>query len=304
MLGAGLDFAIRTTIEGHLFQDSQQVATDLIGWRPGSSPQLTPKTSINLLQFADSHGQVLAASPEAAGRAPLSTMRPPIYDRIEHGTECSPHRGCVVLTAVRIPPLQTREIWQGEPHYVYAGLAQPPILARHRLQFFTAAGIALTAALAAWGTWWGVGRTLRPVRAIRARMAEITVSDLSLRVPTPPGVDEIAQLARTANQTLARLEESVESQRHFASVVSHELRNPVAGLHTLLEEALLYPDDVDPRKTIQASLSTTERFRSIIDDVLVLARIRTTAPAAPEPIDLGALVKEEVAGRAHGVPVR
>ncbi|MFC7647016.1 HAMP domain-containing protein [Streptosporangium lutulentum] len=189
-----------------------------------STSHLTPKARIDLLQLVDSHGRVLAASPEAASRPFMSTLRPPLYDPVQHRTECSPRSGCVVLTALRIPPLETRVFWQGEPHYVLAGTAQPPLLAEHLLELFIAAGVALIAALATWGTWWTVGRALDPVRAIRARMAEITVTDLSLRVPQPPGCDEIAQLAHTANQTLARLEESATYQRHFASVASHELK--------------------------------------------------------------------------------
>ncbi|WP_203888330.1 sensor histidine kinase, partial [Planotetraspora kaengkrachanensis] len=124
-----------------------------------------------------------------------------------------------------------------------------------------------------------------------------------MRVPEPPGCDEIAQLARTANHTLARLEAAVEQQRQFASVVSHELRSPVAGLHTQLEEALLYPTDVDPTTTIRTALTTTERLQAIIDDLLVLARIRSAPPTTPQPLDLTQLVTEEIATRHHTTPV-
>jgi signal transduction histidine kinase len=151
--------------------------------------------------------------------------------------------------------------------------------------------------------WSVVGRTLRPVAAIRARMSEITVSDLSLRVPMPPGEDEFALLARTANQTLARLQEAVEQQRQFASTTSHELRTPIAGLRTQLEEALLYPDDVDPRETIQGALSSTGRLEAIVNDLLLLARLRVADPAARELIDLGKLVEGEVETQANGTPV-
>ncbi|MFC7648135.1 histidine kinase dimerization/phospho-acceptor domain-containing protein [Streptosporangium lutulentum] len=126
-------------------------------------------------------------------------------------------------------------------------------------------------------------------------MAEITVSDLSLRVPQPPGRSEYALLARTANQTLARLEEAVKQQRRFASTTSHELRTPLTGLRARLEEAVLYPHDVDPRETVREALAITDRLETIVDDLLVLARLRAGGPVAHEPIDLGILVKEEAA---------
>lgn len=303
LVGTGLDLEIRNRIERSAFQDSLRAATDLSQWQSGSPSRLTPRTRIDLLQFVDSHGRVLAASSQVVGRQAMTTMRPPFNDPVQHRTECSADLGCVLTTAVRIPPLETRVFWHGEGHFVYAGMAQPPILDRHRLEVLIAGGVVLAAGLAAWCAWFVVGRSLAPVGAIRAKMSDITGSDLSLRVPQPPGCDEIAQLAQTANQTLGRLEESVTYQRHFASVVSHELRNPLAGLHTLLEEALTYPDDVDLRQTIKASLATTERLRAIIDDLLVLARMRGAAPAPHEPIDLGALVREEAAEQGRGVPV-
>ncbi|MFC0556720.1 sensor histidine kinase [Planotetraspora thailandica] len=305
IIGAGLDLAIWTRLQDNVYKQTERVATDWIGsWTPGRAVPPTPKTQINLLQLVDSRDKVVAASPAAARQGPLTTFRPPLDDRIQHGTQCGPRHGCLILTAIRVPPLETTVLWRGQPHYVYAGMAEPGLIATHELELLTSAGVLAATALAAWATWWLVGRTLRPVAMIRARTAEITVSDLSMRVPEPPGRDEIAQLARTSNKTLARLEAAVEQQRHFASVVSHELRSPVAGLHTQLEEALLYPGDVDPVTTIRTALSTTERLQAIIDDLLVLARIRSAPPAAPEPIDLAALVTEEAKGKVHGTPVR
>ncbi|GAA0385280.1 hypothetical protein GCM10009530_40260 [Microbispora corallina] len=94
-----------------------------------------------------------------------------------------------------------------------------------------------------------------------------------------------------------------KEQRRFASSTSHELRTPLAGLRARLEEAMLYPADVDPHETIREALAVTERLETIVDDLLVLARLRAGGPAAYEPIDVGALVAKEVAAMAGGVPV-
>ncbi|GAB3880362.1 ATP-binding protein [Microbispora bryophytorum] len=94
-----------------------------------------------------------------------------------------------------------------------------------------------------------------------------------------------------------------EEQRRFASTTSHELRTPLAALRARLDEAVLYPADVDPRQTIKEVLTVVDRLKTIIDDLLVLARLRAGDPAAYEPIDVGALVTEEVAALAGGVPV-
>jgi signal transduction histidine kinase len=302
MIGIGLDLVVRNRIQAGVFEETQRFATQWIGAvRDGSvAPRSSP---VSLLQVVNSHGRVVASSSAASGRPPLSSVRPPADDRIRHLTECPSRGGCVMLTAIRVSPQEAREVWHGEPHVIYAGMVQPPILAAHRLEILITAGALAVVAIAAGATWYVVGRTLRPVSAIRSGMSEITVSDLSLRVPQPSGQDEIALLARTANQTLARLEGAVEQQRRFASDASHELRTPIAGLRTQLEEALLYPDDVDPRDTIKTALSVTDRLEAIVSDLLGLARLRATGPAQLESIDLAVLVTEEAAARANGVPV-
>ncbi|GII58779.1 two-component sensor histidine kinase [Planotetraspora thailandica] len=305
VIGAGLDWAIRTRIQNDIFYEAERVAATWIGSFPVSTSPPAHRGRIDLLQLVDDAGRVEAASDAVAGRPPIGTSRPPVNDRIAYGTECSDANGCVVLTTVRVSPLETRVLWKGRPHYIYAGMAQPPLLSSHALELLTSAGVLLAVGLSAWATWCVVGRTLRPVEMIRARTAEITVSDLSMRVPEPPGSDEIAQLARTANRTLSRLETAVEQQRQFASTVSYELRTPVADLHTELGEALQRPCDAGALVTIRSALSTTQRLQTIIDDLLVLARIRSAPAAAPEAVDLGALVTEEAARRSRAdTPIR
>ncbi|MFG1708815.1 sensor histidine kinase [Nonomuraea sp. M3C6] len=304
VIGAGVNFLVLDRVQERIFQESLQVAAVwLQSFQPGRTQEPIPKTRIDLLQLVDSHGRVVTASAAAKGRPPLSTMRPPADDPEQDRTECSARGECVMVIALRVPQLMTTQLWQGEPHYVYVGMEEPPLLTTHRLELFTGAGVVLTTALMAWGNWWLAGRSLRQVAAIRERMSEITVSDLSLRVPAPPGRTEYALLVGTVNQTLARLEEAVTKQRRFASTTSHELRTPLAGLRTRLEEAELYPGDVDPREAIHEALSITQRLETIVDDLLVLARLRAGGPTARERVDLGALVKEEAASRAGGVPI-
>ncbi|MGP3915933.1 sensor histidine kinase [Nonomuraea sp. 10N515B] len=144
---------------------------------------------------------------------------------------------------------------------------------------------------------------LAQLEAIRTQISQITVSDLSLRVPVPPGDDEITRLATTTNQTLSQLDGAVEQLRQFASTTSHELRTPIAGLRTQLEEALLYPDDVDARQTLQTALTTADRLEAIVNDLLLLARLRAADPRPPEKIDLGELVTAEVSAQSTSVPM-
>lgn len=298
---AGLCVLVRHRIEGEIFKETRRAATEWLAlMERGRVPPPTPTARVPLIQLVDSRGSVTMAGP-VGGDRPLSMVRPTEEDRFLDVTECAASERCIMLTAGRVPSSLATDLWDSEPHFIYAGTDQPPALRGHRLELLIGTGGALLAALWTWTTWRATGRVLRPINAIRERMSEITASDLSMRVPQPPGRDEIAQLARTANQTLGRLEAAVARQREFAAVVSHELKSPLSGLRTGLEEALLYPQ-IDAREAIATSLPAADRMQQIIDELLSFARLRNT-PSAAEPVDLGALVYAEAAARTTGVAV-
>lgn len=145
--------------------------------------------------------------------------------------------------------------------------------------------------------WWVTGRALRPVSAIRSELAAVTASELDRRVPDPGGADEIAQLARTVNDTLDRLERSDARQRQFTADASHELRNPLAAVRSRLEVALAM--DRPDRESVAAALADTERLQAIAADLLLLARLDGGPASAPrsEPVDLALLAAEDAARR-------
>lgn len=169
--------------------------------------------------------------------------------------------------------------------------------------------IVLLAAL----VWWLVGRTLRPVEAIRAEVGEIGGSDLHRRVPVPPGDDEVARLARTMNDMLGRVESAAERQQRFVADASHELRSPLTRIRTELEVDLAHPAGADPVATHRSVLEEVDGLQVLVDDLLLLARIegaRTGTSLAATVCDLDEVVLDEVrrvtAGRAavRGVAVR
>ncbi len=152
-------------------------------------------------------------------------------------------------------------------------------------------------------TWILTGRALRPVEAIRAEVAEITGKELSRRVVEPQTDDEIGRLARTMNSMLARLERSSERQRRFVSDASHELRSPLAAMHTELEVSLVHPSGVDWAATAQDLLDEAERMQRVVNDLLLLARADESGLLPRrEDVDLDEIVLAEVSRlRARGV---
>jgi signal transduction histidine kinase len=130
----------------------------------------------------------------------------------------------------------------------------------------------LVVVLVGWATYVLVGRALRPVEQIRARVASISTAQLDERVPVPPTGDEIAHLAETMNEMLARLESGHAGQRRFVSDASHELRSPLATISTALELAHNRPDMLDTALIDESLIPEARRMRDLIEDLLLLAR--------------------------------
>ncbi|MCX0246112.1 sensor histidine kinase [Streptomyces drozdowiczii] len=163
------------------------------------------------------------------------------------------------------------------------------------------AGLPVVLLVVAGVTWLVTRRALRPVEGIRREMAAITASeDLARRVPEPGSRDEVARLARTTNETLAALEESVGRQRRFVADASHELRSPIASLRTQLEVGAAHPELLD----VPGAVADTVRLQALAADLLLLARLDAGERAGLSRLDLGALVREEVSQRVGDrVPV-
>jgi signal transduction histidine kinase len=117
-----------------------------------------------------------------------------------------------------------------------------------------------------------VKRSLRSVDAIRARVAEISSSDLAERVPVPETHDEISALAVTMNAMLARVEAGQVAQRQFVGDASHELRSPLAIIISALDVAAAHPELLDHDLATTTLMPEAHRMRALVDDLLLLAR--------------------------------
>ncbi|MGY4103877.1 HAMP domain-containing sensor histidine kinase [Nocardia sp. R16R-3T] len=151
-------------------------------------------------------------------------------------------------------------------------------------------------ALAALATYALVGRSLRSVERIRTRVAAITSADLTDRVPVPPQRDEIAALAETMNDMLARIEAGHNAQRRFISDASHELRSPLTTITAALELGRAEPAILDAAMLDDTVLPEAQRMRQLIDDLLLLARADENALTQRRTdVDLDDVLTAEVA---------
>ncbi|MFI0896115.1 sensor histidine kinase [Streptomyces sp. NPDC020983] len=151
-------------------------------------------------------------------------------------------------------------------------------------------GVPALLALVALLCWHTTGRALRPVSAIRAKVAEITARDLHERVPVTDARDEVAALARTVNATLDRLQTAVGAHRQFVADAAHELRSPMAVLRTRLELAAPAEQDL-----AREALADVQRLQTLTADLLLLSRLDAREPIRARETDLAQIVAEEAA---------
>jgi signal transduction histidine kinase len=143
-------------------------------------------------------------------------------------------------------------------------------------------GLPALVGLVGLSTWWLVGRSLRPVEAIRAEAASIGGGTIHRRVPEPPTDDEIGRLARTMNAMLGRLDSSARRQRQFVSDASHELRSPVTAIRADLEVALREGEGADWPSVARDVLVEEGRLEQLLGDLLILAADDERDGSAPD----------------------
>ena len=137
--------------------------------------------------------------------------------------------------------------------------------------------------------WLAAGRAIAPLQALARAARSITESDLSRRISVR-GSDEIAQLGRTFNEMLDRLDIAFASQRAFMADVSHELRTPITVIRGHLET--LGDDPDERREAIAIVEDELARMSRLVDELLVLARSSRPDFLRVEPLDLDLLTHD------------
>jgi signal transduction histidine kinase len=145
--------------------------------------------------------------------------------------------------------------------------------------------------------WRLADRILRPVRLATATARSISESDLKERIPVE-GRDEVADLARTFNEMLDRLEGAFAAQRRFLDDAGHELRTPITIVQGHLE---LMGDDPDERReTVALVTDELDRMARLVDDLLTLAHAERLDFLDRRPLELGELT-DELAAKASAL---
>jgi signal transduction histidine kinase len=204
-------------------------------------------------------------------------------ERSERGTVATP-AGVVDYLAV---PVRT----EGRPRGVFVAAAFTGLeIAEVEPAIYGAGLIGLVVLVIGSVLAWRLAtQILRPVEEVRSAAYSISESDLSRRIEVR-GDDEIADLARTFNEMLDRLEAAFSTQRRFLDDASHELRTPITVIRGHLE---LFEDDPAERaKTIALVTDELDRMSRFVNDLLLLARARRPDFLKLEAVDVAGVTED------------
>ena len=166
--------------------------------------------------------------------------------------------------------------------------------ALQRLLFYT---VAICFVLALIAGHFISTRILKPIRQITWTARSIEVERLGRRLDVPRARDELAELARTFNRMLDRLQEGFRQEQRFVSDASHELRTPltvILGYSDMLSRWGREDRNILD-EGITAIRSEAENMQQLIEKLLFLARADQKRQAVnKEDVNLAEMLADTV----------
>jgi two-component system, OmpR family, sensor kinase len=161
-----------------------------------------------------------------------------------------------------------------------------------------------------------VSRALRPLRRVAATADLVSTMQLhtgEVDVPVRVGAEdtdrrtEVGQVGAALNQLLGHVTSALQARhnseervRRFVADASHELRTPLAAIRGYAE--LTRPSRADAPPDLAHAMERVEsqaiRMSSLVEDLLLLARLDSGRPLEREDVDLSLLLVEAI-GDAH-----
>lgn len=128
---------------------------------------------------------------------------------------------------------------------------------------------------AAVGGYLLVKWALQPVDRLSQTAEQMSIQNLSLRLPVVATGDALERLSISLNNMLGRLRDSVHASRRFLADASHELRTPLTVIKGELQELSSETDlsGIQLRERVGSVLEEVARLEHLVSGLLVLSRL-------------------------------
>ena len=157
-------------------------------------------------------------------------------------------------------------------------------------------GIASLIVLSVMGlvVFWVVRLGIRPIRRMTEAADAISAGSIDTRVDVPADGTEAARLGHALNTMIDTTQATETRLRQFVSDASHELRTPLTTLrgYTALYEAGGFERKEDLDDAMRRMGNEAARMGRIVDDLLLLAKLDEHGAPAPEPVELGGVLRD------------
>ncbi|MEM7591399.1 MAG: ATP-binding protein [Cyanobacteria bacterium P01_A01_bin.83] len=137
--------------------------------------------------------------------------------------------------------------------------------------------------------WVAAGKILAPLHNFSDTLKSISESDLSQRIQVQ-GQGELAQLGRTFNAMMERIEDSFDTQRNFINDAGHELKTPITIIRGHLE--LMDIDTPEQQETVNLTIDELDRMNRLVEDLVLLAKAERPDFLQIETIELTTFITE------------
>ncbi len=125
------------------------------------------------------------------------------------------------------------------------------------------------------GGYFILCRALRPIDKITKTAQSISNSNhLSQRIMLGKGNDEMYRLANAFDTMLDKIEASFQKEKQFTSDASHELRTPVAVIHSECEYVLECATSFsDAKESVLSIKRQSDKMSKLISELLIISRM-------------------------------
>lgn len=137
------------------------------------------------------------------------------------------------------------------------------------------------------------GLILSPLEKIKGKLKMISDPSLFDRVPVKTTTSDFRRLDDALCEVMENLNLLFQKEKDITVNISHELMTPIAVLRSKLEN-LLNKEDLKPEteEKIEDSLKTLQRLQSLVNSLLLIARIESNQYLREESFSVNDVLKE------------
>lgn len=122
---------------------------------------------------------------------------------------------------------------------------------------------------------WLIGANLAPLSRLAESISQRSPERLDA-IPLSEAPQELHPILDQLNRLFTRVDQSFEKERRFTADAAHELRTPLAAMHTHAQVARDSKEDAQRERSLDCLIEASERTTRLVEQLLTMARVDAT----------------------------